>query len=55
MRAILGPGTAISYAADWSEYFGHHPQHGSGDRFFHLDPLWGDANIDFVGIDNYMP
>nr|WP_272859088.1 glycoside hydrolase TIM-barrel-like domain-containing protein [Paracoccus stylophorae] len=55
VRAILGPATKISYAADWSEYFGHHPQDGSGDVFFHLDPLWADANIDFVGIDNYMP
>jgi len=54
-RAILGSGTKISYAADWSEYFGHHPQDGSGDVFFHLDPLWADANVDFVGIDNYMP
>ena len=55
VRAILGPGTKISYAADWSEYFGHHPQDGSGDVFFHLDPLWADMNIDFIGIDNYMP
>ncbi|AUM72952.1 baseplate multidomain protein megatron [Paracoccus jeotgali] len=55
VRSILGPATRISYAADWSEYFGHHPQDGSGDVFFHLDPLWADANIDFVGIDNYMP
>jgi hypothetical protein len=54
-RAILGPGTKLSYAADWSEYFGHHPQDGSGDVFFHLDPLWADANTDFIGIDNYMP
>ena len=37
-----GAGTEISYAADWSEYFGHHPQDGSGDVFFHLDPLWAD-------------
>ena len=55
VRAILGAGTAISYAADWSEYFGHHPADGSGDVFFHLDPLWADANTDFIGIDNYMP
>ncbi len=55
VRSILGAGTKISYAADWSEYFGHHPSDGSGDVFFHLDPLWADANIDFVGIDNYMP
>ncbi|MES2667886.1 MAG: glycoside hydrolase TIM-barrel-like domain-containing protein [Pseudomonadota bacterium] len=55
VRSILGAGTRIGYAADWSEYFGHHPQDGSGDVYFHLDPLWSDANIDFVGIDNYLP
>lgn len=55
VRALLGPYTRIGYAADWSEYFGYQPQDGSGDRFFHLDPLWADDNIDFVGIDNYMP
>jgi hypothetical protein len=54
-RAILGPNVKIGYAADWSEYFGYHPQDGSGDLWFHLDALWADANIDFVGIDNYMP
>ncbi len=55
VRAILGAGTDIGYAADWSEYFGHHPSDGSGDVYFHLDPLWADPEIDFVGIDNYMP
>lgn len=55
VRALLGSDTKISYAADWTEYFGYQPQDGSGDRFFHLDPLWADPNIDFVGIDNYMP
>ncbi|WP_424973827.1 baseplate multidomain protein megatron [Dinoroseobacter sp. S124A] len=55
VRAILGPETKIGYAADWSEYFGYHPQDGSGDVFFHLDPLWADEDIDFIGIDNYMP
>ncbi len=55
VRAVLGAGTKIGYAADWSEYFGYHPQDGSGDVYFHLDPLWADANIDFIGIDNYMP
>lgn len=55
VRSILGPETKIGYAADWSEYFGYQPQDGSGDRYFHLDPLWADENIDFVGIDNYMP
>ncbi len=52
VRAILGPSTKISYAADWTEYFGY--QTGS-DVYFHLDPLWSDANIDFIAIDNYMP
>ena len=55
VRVILGAGPKIGYAADWSEYFGHHPGDGSGDVYFHLDPLWSDANIDFIGIDNYMP
>ncbi|MBC7165340.1 MAG: glycoside hydrolase/phage tail family protein [Roseovarius sp.] len=53
VRLLLGPGVKITYAADWTEYFGYQP--GGGDRFFHLDPLWADDNIDFVGIDNYMP
>lgn len=53
-RALLGPDVLISYAADWSEYFGYAPQDGSGDRYFHLDPLWADPEIDFIGIDNYM-
>ncbi|WP_371227070.1 baseplate multidomain protein megatron [Roseovarius sp. 2305UL8-3] len=55
VRQIVGPGVKISYAADWSEYFGYLPQDGSGDRFFHLDSLWADSNIDFIAIDNYMP
>lgn len=55
VRAILGPDVKIGYAADWSEYFGYHPQDGSGDVFFHLDPLWAAPEIDFIGIDNYMP
>lgn len=54
VKAIL-PGAKIGYAADWSEYFGYHPQDGTGDVYFHLDPLWADPNIDFIGIDNYMP
>lgn len=55
VRALLGAGARIGYAADWSEYFGYQPQDGSGDRYFHLDPLWADPNIDFIGIDSYMP
>ncbi|WP_113911730.1 baseplate multidomain protein megatron [Roseovarius dicentrarchi] len=55
VRTLLGPDVKIGYAADWSEYFGYQPQDGTGDRYFHLDPLWADDNIDFIGIDNYMP
>lgn len=55
VRMIVGADVEIGYAADWSEYFGHHPSDGSGDAIFHLDPLWSDPEIDFVGIDNYMP
>lgn len=55
VRAVLGPSTKISYGADWSEYFGHQPADGTGDVFFHLDPFWADANVDFIGVDNYMP
>jgi hypothetical protein len=54
VKAIL-PAAKITYGADWSEYFGHHPQDGSGDVFFHLDPLWASPNIDVIGIDNYLP
>jgi hypothetical protein len=52
VRAILGSQVQISYAADWSEYFGYH---ADGNVYFHLDPLWADPDIDFIGIDNYMP
>ncbi len=53
VRAVLGADTRISYAADWSEYHGYQP--GGGTKHFHLDPLWADPEIDFIGIDNYMP
>ena len=54
VRSIL-PQTKISYAADWSEYFGHHPKDGSEDVYFHLDKFWADPAVDFVGIDWYVP
>jgi len=54
VRALLGPDVKLSYASDWSEYFGYTPQDGSGDHFFHLDPLWAHPEINFIGIDNYM-
>jgi len=51
-RAIVGTGTKITYAADWSDYFG---LQDGGDVNYHLDPLWADENIDAVGIDAYFP
>ncbi|MBE1295297.1 MAG: host specificity protein [Rhodobacteraceae bacterium] len=53
VRQILGPQVKIGYAADWSEYRGYTSP--DGNRYFHLDPLWADPQIDFIGIDNYMP
>jgi uncharacterized phage protein (TIGR02218 family) len=55
VRTKLGAGPRISYAADWSEYHSYRPNDDSGDVFFHLDPLWASSNVDFVGIDNYLP
>lgn len=55
VRGIVGSGVKLTYAADWSEYSGLHPEDGSGDHFFNLDPLWASPDIDAVGIDNYMP
>lgn len=52
---VLRPGTALGYAADWTEYNGHQPADGTGDVFFHLDPLWADPHIGFVGVDWYAP
>lgn len=54
-RTFLGADCKITYGADWSEYFGYHPQDGSGDVYFHLDPLWVHPAINAIGIDNYMP
>jgi hypothetical protein len=55
VKGIVGSGCDVGYAADWSEFHSHRPADGSGDLHFHLDPLWADSNIDFIGIDNYMP
>ncbi len=47
------PGTKIVYAADWTEYGGYAPK--AGELRFPLDPLWGSAALDAVGIDAYWP
>ena len=55
VRAVVGGATMISYAADWTEWYGHQPADGSGDVHFHLDDLWADDEVDFIGIDTYAP
>ncbi|MEO1198808.1 MAG: glycoside hydrolase/phage tail family protein, partial [Pseudomonadota bacterium] len=55
VRTIVGTATKIGYGADWSEYHSHRPDDGSGDVYFNMDALWADPDIDFIGIDNYLP
>lgn len=45
------PASKIGYAADWSEWV----DDAADGLWFHLDPLWSDDNIDFCGVDNYLP
>lgn len=54
VRAVVGPGTRITYAADWTEY-GAHVLNDGADVRFPLDPLWAHPAIDAVGIDYYPP
>ncbi|MCQ0989598.1 baseplate multidomain protein megatron [Jiella marina] len=54
VKALMPEGV-VSYSADWSEYFGYHPDDGSGDVFFNLDPLWASPAIDVIAIDDYLP
>ncbi|GGX56178.1 phage host specificity protein [Litorimonas cladophorae] len=55
VKVVLGDETGLTYAADWSEYFGFHPLDGSGDVYFHLDELWAHPAISAIGIDAYFP
>lgn len=55
VRQVLRSSTKVSYAADWSEALSYSPSDGSGDHFFHLDPLWASNSIDAVAIDFYLP
>lgn len=55
VSAILPGAVKVGYAADWSEYHSHRPTDGTNDVIFNMDPLWSSANIDFIGIDNYLP
>lgn len=51
-RSIVGSHVKLSYAADWSEYAG---LRRGAEVLFHLDPLWAEEAIDYVGIDWYAP
>ena len=55
VKAILPSITKVGYAAHWTEFHSHRPNDASGDVTFNLDPLWSSPNIDFVGINNFMP
>jgi hypothetical protein len=51
VKTTVGASCDVGYAADWSEFV-----HSSTEGlWFHLDPLWSSANVDFVGVDNYLP
>ncbi|MCZ8375030.1 MAG: glycoside hydrolase/phage tail family protein [Beijerinckiaceae bacterium] len=54
VRAILGPATRLTYAADWTEYGARVRENGAEIRF-PLDPLWAHPAIDAVAIDAYPP
>lgn len=54
VKAIVGAGTKVGYAADWTEY-GAHVRGGGAELRFPLDPLWASASLDFIGVDWYPP
>ncbi|WP_296578664.1 glycoside hydrolase/phage tail family protein [Xanthobacter sp.] len=53
VKAVVGPSTLVSYAADWTEYGAQ--VLASGDVRFPLDAVWGADAVDFIGIDYYPP
>ncbi|MFG1263176.1 MULTISPECIES: baseplate multidomain protein megatron [Xanthobacter] len=53
VKAVVGPSTLVSYAADWTEYGVQ--VLASGDVRFPLDVVWGADAVDFIGIDYYPP
>ncbi len=54
VKAILGPGTKVSYAADWTEY-GAHVLEGGAQVCFPLDVVWSSPAVDFIGVDLWAP
>lgn len=55
VKALLGSGTVVTYAADWTEYGAHVVDAGASEVRFPLDPLWASPHIDVIGIDYYPP
>lgn len=55
VKAILGPSTIVSYAADWTEYGSYVPPDRPSDVLFPLDPLWAHPAVGRVCIDYYAP
>ncbi|MFG1229373.1 baseplate multidomain protein megatron [Xanthobacter wiegelii] len=53
VKAVVGPDTLVSYAADWTEYGAQ--VLASGAVCFPLDAVWGADAVDFIGIDYYPP
>ena len=46
VKNVLTPGTKLTYGANWTEHPAYVPADGSGDVYFHLDPLWASASIE---------
>jgi hypothetical protein len=55
VKAIVGSGTLLTYAADWTEYGAHVVDPAAHEVRFPLDTLWASSAIDAVGIDYYAP
>jgi hypothetical protein len=55
VREVLGEDCQLTYAADWSEFMPRNYEDGGFNSIFHLDPLWAHSEINFIGIDNYLP
>jgi hypothetical protein len=54
VKSVLSGSTKLTYAADWTEY-GAYVRGSGAEVSFPLDALWGNSNIDAVGIDFYPP
>ncbi len=55
VKGIVGPGTVVTYGADWTEYGAHVVDPAANEVRFPLDPLWASPSIGCIGIDYYAP